>query len=118
MSVSLTVFQSDANAPADAAREYWNERFERFEVEKGEKENDGKEPRERGKEGEEEKASPPKKIEGIGEKAFWSGNRVGGALYVLKNDFIVRVSVGGPDDEKAKTEKSKALSAKVLSRLP
>jgi hypothetical protein len=54
----------------------------------------------------------------VGEKAFWSGNRFGGALYVLKGDVFIRISVGGPDKEETKIEKSKRLAEKALGRLP
>ena len=50
----------------------------------------------------EERKVPPEKIDGVGEEAYWSGTRFGGALYVLKKNFIVRVSVGGGDKEEIK----------------
>src|SRR5207248_1629286 len=67
---------------------------------------------------EKEKRVPPKRLDGIGEEAYWSGNRFGGALYVLAKDAIVRISVGGPDNEQIKITKSKALALKALERLP
>ena len=70
--------------------------------------------REREEEGE---GVPPKKVTGVGDEAYWLGNRVGGALYVLKKDGFIRVSVGGPDPEEGKIEKCKALAEKALSRL-
>ena len=39
------------------------------------------------------------------------------ALYALKKRAIVRVSVGGPDTEDVKIEKSKKLAHKALKRL-
>ena len=106
---------------ARSPREQWEQTFGRFDEEN---EADTKEAEER-KEGtrgagreKEEKMLAPKKIEGVGEKAFWSGNRFGGALYVLKGDVFIRVSLGGSDKEEAKIEKSKALAQKALSRLP
>jgi hypothetical protein len=42
---------------------------------------------------------------------------MGGALYVLKNDVFIRVSVGGPDSEEIKINHCKALAGKALSRL-
>ena len=66
---------------------------------------------------EDEKVSAPQRVEGIGEAAFWTGNRVGGALYVLKRDSYIRVSVGGAEDQKTKIEKSKALARLALKRL-
>jgi hypothetical protein len=53
----------------------------------------------------------------VGEEAFWTGTRVGGALYVLKGNVYIRISVGGPGDQNAKMEKSKTLAEKVVGRL-
>jgi hypothetical protein len=69
---------------------------------------------EKGEEGEEKK---PLKVDGIGDEAFWTGTRVGGALYVLKGNCYIRISVGGAGDWTQKIEKSKALAEKVLKRL-
>ncbi len=66
-------------------------------------------------EGEEEKK--PLKIDGLGDEAFWTGTRVGGALYVLKGNCYIRISVGGAGDQEQKIEKSKTLAADVLKRL-
>src|SRR2546423_3308087 len=65
----------------------------------------------------EEEAKEPLKIEGIGDEAFWTGNRVGGALYVLKGNCYIRISVGGAGDQPQKIDKSKALAEAVLKRL-
>ena len=118
LSVSLAVTQPDPRNPTTrSTRDQWEQTFGRFDTEKGEakeeEEKKGPGPKE-----EEERATPPKKIEGIGEEAFWAGNRVGGALYVLKGDVFIRISVGGPGDEQSKLEKSKQLAQKALSRLP
>lgn len=128
-SVSLSVSRMDPNSSSKrTATSYWEDVFGRYR--NGEKEKDSgkagqsdadKEKRESlGKQrGEEEEAVPPKKVSGVGDEAFWSGNRVGGALYVLskKNDAFIRVSVGGPDPEESKIEKSKQLAIKALARL-
>jgi len=42
---------------------------------------------------------------------------MGGALYVLKNDVYIRVSVGGPEAEDGMIKRCKALAEKALSRL-
>jgi len=124
LSVSLAVTQPDPRNPtAPSAREQWEQTFGRFDKEQAEvKEEEGKREVKEGPKGagreEEEKVRPPKKIEGVGEKAFWSGNRFGGALYVLKGDVFIRISVGGPDNEETKIEKSKRLTEKALRRLP
>jgi len=121
LSVSLAVTQPDPKNPAGLSpREHWKQTFGRFDNEKKAEikvEEQRNEKNERGREEEEEKTTPPKKIEGIGEEAFWSGDRVGGALYVLKGDVFIRVSVGGPDNEGTKIRKSKALAQTALQRL-
>jgi len=88
-------------------------RFGREKGEKAEKKGEGGHAREE----EEGEANPPQPVPGIGEEAFWLGSPKAGALYVLKGDQMVRVSVGGPDDMKTKIEKSKKLAAKALKRL-
>jgi hypothetical protein len=60
---------------------------------------------------------PPKKIDGIGDEAYWTAGRIGGALYILKDDTFIRISVGGRDKEETKIDKSKALAEKALRRL-
>ena len=121
-SVVLNLTQIEPESPDKRSpRDFWNETFGRYSGEAKEREGD-KEKREslreqeRGK-GEEEKSTPPKKIDGVGDEAFWLGNRVGGALYVLKKDAFIRISIGGPDNEETKIKKLKALAEKALPRL-
>lgn len=70
----------------------------------------------RGKEPE-EKESGPEKIAGVGEDAYWEASGIAGALYVLKKDAVLRISVGGASDSRTKLEKSKTLAQKALARL-
>jgi hypothetical protein len=56
-------------------------------------------------------------VRGVGDEAFWSASRIGGALYVLKRDRYLRISVGGKGDPEAKMKKCKALAQKALQRL-
>jgi hypothetical protein len=119
LSVSIAITQPDpANPMSRSARGSWEQTFGPFDQEheaeakaKKTKEN------ERGRE-EEDQKRPPTKIGGVGEEAFWVGNRFGGALYALKGDVFIRISVGGADQEETKLEKSKNLAGKALSRLP
>ena len=69
------------------------------------------------KEKEEGEAKEPLKVDGVGDEAFWTGTRVGGALYVLKGDAYIRISVGGGGDQAQKMQKSKTLAESVLKRL-
>ena len=103
-SVSLAVTRSNPQLNK-SVRDYWKETFGRFSSKENNEEAEKKrEEAARGerRRGEEEEGRPPKKIEGVGEEAFWSGNRFGGALYALKKETIVRVSVGGPGNEEEK----------------
>jgi hypothetical protein len=105
-SVVLTVTRKADGANARDPRESWHELFYGEHRREREKEKD--------KEGEEK---GPQKVEGVGDEAFWSGSRVGGALYVLKGESYFRISVGGAGDQAQKLEKSKTLAAFVLKRL-
>jgi hypothetical protein len=70
------------------------------------------------KEGEEkERRTPPKKIEGLGDDAYWASNRFGGILYVLKGEAFISISVGGADSEQVKIDKSKTLAKKAIEHL-
>lgn len=139
-SVSLQVTRTDPNSSAKRdPKDFWEQTFSKYEGEEGEKEREREKEKEkerererekskdkdaqkkgaepRGEREEEEEGAPPKKVNGVGEEAFWTGNRVGGALYVLKKNSFIRISVGGQGDEAAKINKSKALAQKALSRL-
>jgi hypothetical protein len=106
-SVSLTLVQRGEGTEARDPKEHWREIFdpERNAEKKGEEE------------AEKEKVTPPEKIAGVGDEAFWTGNRVGGELYVLKGNNYIRISVGGPGDQSSKIKKSRDLAEKVLKRL-
>jgi hypothetical protein len=121
-SVVLNVTQADPDSREKRdPKDFWKETFGEYSGEAKEREGD-EEKREslreqgRGKE-EEEKSIPPKKIDGVGDEAFWIGNRVGGALYVLRKNAFIRLSIGGPDNEEIKIKKLKALAEKALPRL-
>jgi hypothetical protein len=100
-SIVLTVTQKAEGADGRDPKQNWQEIFH---AEKpAEKE---------GKQG-----NKPEKIEGVGDEAFWTGTRVGGALYVLKGNNFIRISIGGAGDRAEKIEKSKALAQSALKRL-
>lgn len=112
LSVHLEVTQGSGRA---SVKEFWEERFGGAErEEKGERERKGE--KEKGGE-EEEESTPPLRVKGIGDEAFWVGSPKAGALYVLKGERMVRVSVGGGDDVNTKIDKSKKLAAAALKRL-
>jgi hypothetical protein len=63
------------------------------------------------------KKEPPKPVAGLGEEAFWVGDPMTGALYVLKGEVFLRVSVGGAPDQAQKIKRAKALASHALKRL-
>ena len=117
-SISLVVTQKGEGAGARDPKEFWEETFDKESEgeRKKEREKEPKKDRDRNRE-EEEEAAPPQKVAGVGDEAFWTGSRVGGALYVLKGNAYLRVSVGGSGDQQAKINKSKALAQLALKRL-
>lgn len=108
-SVSLVVTQSDPDHPVRRTpKDYWRDTFAKHPVRmERDRESEEKEP----------ESVAPEKIEALGDDAYWLGNRVGGALYVIKNKTFIRLSLGGPDDQKTKIDKSKTLARKALDRL-
>lgn len=115
-SISLAVTQRGDGSDARDPREFWREKFlgeekhDRGKDEDREK-GEGKGPEDEGKE------APPLKIQRVGDQAFWTGSAVGGALYVLKGNAFVRVSIGGAGDQRSKITKSTALAQFVLKHL-
>jgi hypothetical protein len=118
-SVSLEVTQRLSGQPgALSPRDFWDESFERADSERA---REGKrEPEKEGaraNEKEEKEGAPPRRITGVGEEAFWAGNVRVGALYVLKGNSIIRLSVGGVADQNERLERTKALAQLALKRL-
>jgi hypothetical protein len=103
-SMVLTVFQKGSSANARDPSGLWKETFHH-------------EPGEEKKGEEKEEKAKPQKIDGLGDEAFWTGNAIGGALYVLKANTYLRISVGGRGDQAEKTQKCRALAEIVLQRL-
>jgi hypothetical protein len=117
-SVSLLVAQRGEGAGAHDPEEFWRDSFHKDQKKTKDKDHDRESDRDKKKGAEEEEeTAPPQKIAGVGDEAYWTGTRVGGALYVLKGNAYARISVGGPGDQATKIKKSRALAQKVLARL-
>jgi len=100
-SVSLEVTRLDPEqSTSSGPRERWKKLFHGDGDQEGEKES-GK----------------PQPVSGVGDEAFWSGNPLVGALYVLKDNSYLRISIGGAEDASVKIRKTKALAQKALKRL-
>lgn len=118
-SVSLGLMQRNPTDPGTRTiAQFWHETFDHLaSAENGE----GAEKKRQADNGEvkkEHEGVRPQKIEGIGEESYWLGNPMGGILYVLKNDRMLRISFGGPGSADEKLGKSKALAEKAIGRLP
>ena len=107
-SVALTLMMRDSGPNGRDPRDFWNETFHR---------DKGRRSVEKESESEEENEAAAEAIKGIGDEAFWSGNRFGGALYILKGKTLVRLSIGGGDNQETRIRKSKALAQSVLRHL-
>jgi len=107
-SVSLEVTRPDPDHAGEGPRDQWIKLFQRAAGSEagGERENQRR-----------KKASKPQRVAGVGDEAFWIQTGPGGALYVLKNNAYIRISVGGAHEGSVKLEKSKALAKKAVKRL-
>jgi hypothetical protein len=112
-SISLQITQRGEGPEARDPKRFWRDTFHR--EHKSERKQE-KEKSERKVE-EEGESAPPVKVTGVGDEAFWMGTRVGGALYVLKGNNYLRVSVGGSGEPADKIKRSKELAQKVAARL-
>jgi len=98
-SVSLTLTSTNAASRSGLTpREYWHRQFHPADHDE---DHDGR-------------ARP---IPGVGVEAYWTGNRFAGALYVLRGDAFLRISVGGIRDEQTRIANSKTLALAVLKHL-
>lgn len=104
-SIALTVTQRANGSDARDPKQLWEETFH-HDDEKAEAGRDEK-----------RKSPPPEKIADLGDEAFWTPTAFGGALYALKGNIYIRISVGGTGDQAAKMQKSKALAEIMLKRL-
>ena len=105
-SIALTVTVKESGPYSRDPKEFWNETFHRDSERRADEESEAG-----------EKEATAEKVSGIGDEAFWTGSRVGGALYVLKGNSLIRLSIGGSDNEKTRIAKSKALAQIVLKQL-
>jgi hypothetical protein len=114
-SISLLVAQRGDSAGARDPKEFWRETFDR--ADESDKASEKVKDKVKGREEEAEKSVPPEKVAGVGDDAYWTGNRVGGAMYALKGNSYIRISVGGPGDQATKIKKAKALAQIILRHL-
>jgi hypothetical protein len=115
-SVSVAIASPGSISP----RTFWQKQFQSGKPASGEKEKAEKKPLAGSKKQEKEEddeSTRSRAIAGVGEEAYWVGGPMVGALYVLKGNTFVRISVGGVREESARIEKSVALARLALKRL-
>lgn len=116
-SVSLEVATVNrSNSSAATPRKFWRNQFHASDLREKEQPTDARPGKGLMIEAQNEERKP-RRIEGVGQEAYWVGNPVTGILYVLQGDVFLRLSVGGIPNESARLEKSKALARAAIRRL-
>jgi hypothetical protein len=111
ISVTLALPAAAGSSPS-ATRGLWDSLFHPA--------ADSEEQGERGKEiapEEREEHTPPVEVHELGDEAYWIPT-LSGALYVLKGNAFLRISVGGKLSDAQRLNKSKQLAQDALQRLP
>jgi hypothetical protein len=115
-SVSLTVTQKNpATSGGESIKEFWEDRFGR--EDRHEKDREKRRDKDASRGEEEEEGLPSQRVASLGDEAYWVGNAKIGALYVLKRDKLLRISIGGAHTQQVRTEKMKALAENAIKRL-
>lgn len=118
-SVNLGLMQRNPKDPGrHTIAQFWHETFDHLASAENAEGAEKKRQEDKGEDNKEHEGVRPQKIEGIGEESYWLGNPIGGILYVLKNDRMLRISFGGPGSADEKLGKSKSLAQKAIGRLP
>ncbi len=119
-SVSLEITQSNPdNLEKYNLRNFWKEKFNTRIAEDNDRDREKDVDKETAEKRDDNKESnnKPKAIQKLGDEAFLVGNRITGALYVLKKNTIIRISIGGAEDELTKIKKLRILAQKTLKRV-
>ncbi|MBZ5490763.1 MAG: hypothetical protein LAO76_07510 [Acidobacteriia bacterium] len=112
-SVSIAIATSGTTSP----RAFWQKQFHSGKPEPEEKEKDKAAAGRQGAKEAEAESTQPRTTKGVGDQAYWVGSPMVGALYVLKGNTFLRISVGGVREQAARIQKSIALARLALKRL-
>jgi hypothetical protein len=117
-SISVTLALPDPAGPSrSGARDLWDSLFHRAVEFDARRDGQGKEPSKETSSKDREENAPPLEIHGLGDEAYWISSFCG-ALYVLKGNAFLRISVGGKLDDAVRLNKSQQLARDALQRLP
>ena len=114
-SVSLTVTHQSSDTGAENIRKFWKQRF--WSTGSHDRERERERDNKAKASEEEEEGAPPERVKGVGEEAYSVGNAKSGALYVLKGNKILRISVGGSHSQPERIQKMKSLAQYAINRL-
>ncbi|HEX8456176.1 MAG TPA: hypothetical protein VF656_02545 [Pyrinomonadaceae bacterium] len=124
-SVSLEVTRRGGSSRS--VHDFWEEQVEKSgeemererEAERArERRGETKQEREREREEEREReAKQPRRLKGIGDEAYWVNTNANSTMYVFKKDALLRISIGGTDNEETRMKKIKTLAERALARL-
>ncbi|MGB2717500.1 MAG: hypothetical protein WBC51_25170 [Vicinamibacterales bacterium] len=103
-SVSVTLITAPSRG---TVKTYWTDTFEKSQERREKKAS-------RARESEEEEG---RRILGLGNEAFWTGDARAGAIYVFSGDAILRISAGGVAEEPERIRRSQQLATIALRRL-
>jgi hypothetical protein len=98
-------------------RAFWRDQFHGRDERASERQGETREAPRKDEKREQESETEARSIGGVGDEAFWSGTGVAGALYVLRGNTFIRVSVGGINNERERIETSRQLAVTALARL-
>jgi len=115
-SVSLALaVPNPASAAGDGPRDYWLKQFHDADTSP-----DGRLTHERRLQTKEEQAeqkTKPVEVSGLGEQAYWIPDPHVGTLYVLEENYFLRISLGGKDSNDVRSKKANDLARAALRRL-
>ena len=114
---SKSISVAIASAGSTSPRAFWQKQFHSANSTSEEKEHEKSTAEHKQGKQEEDESTQPRAIAGVGEQAYWVGSPLVGALYVLKGNTFLRISVGGVREEPARIQKSVALARLALKRL-
>ena len=118
-SISFQITQPSANAsPKADIEEIWEKQYKREPEADNDREEEPEAEKNKKDSGKKETKSSRFVVPNVGDEALHVGNRISESLYVLKGHNILRIGIGGTDNEKIRFDKLKKIAGFALERLP
>jgi hypothetical protein len=113
--VSLALALPNPNSEGDGPRKYWKKLFRDADTSSERPPADKRKPE--AKEEEVEQGTKPLEVSGLGEEAYWIPDPHVGTLYVLVENYFLRISLGGKDSDAIRSGKAKDFARDALKHL-